>query len=114
MRISDWSSDVCASDLPRRRGVREARRERAAETVEGGDDLEHALFAHRRHFRPVRVAVGRAQVVHARPLPGRGVRRRGAAAPRSEEHTSELQSLMRNSYAVICLKKKTRQNKTQP
>src|SRR3546814_17823036 len=78
MRISDWSSDVCASDLPRRRGVREARRERAAETVEGGDDLEHALFAHRRHFRSVRVAVGRAQVVHARPLPGRGVRRRGA------------------------------------
>src|SRR3546814_2342206 len=31
------------------------------------------------------------------------------AAPRSEEHTSELQSLMRNSYAVFCLKKKTRQ-----
>src|SRR3546814_7654033 len=30
-----------------------------------------------------------------------------ARAPRSEEHTSELQSLMRNSYAVLCLKKKT-------
>src|SRR3546814_8221538 len=29
---------------------------------------------------------------------------------RSEEHTSELQSLMRNSYAVFCLKKKTKQN----
>src|SRR3546814_8673393 len=32
---------------------------------------------------------------------------RGIAADRSEEHTSELQSLMRNSYAVFCLKKKT-------
>src|SRR3546814_5447221 len=32
---------------------------------------------------------------------------RTAAAPRSEEHTSELQSLMRNSYAVFCLKQKT-------
>src|SRR3546814_6881167 len=36
--------------------------------------------------------------------------------PRSEEHTSELQSLLRTSYAVICLKKKTRttMTKTQP
>src|SRR3546814_9560533 len=33
---------------------------------------------------------------------------------RSEEHTSELQSLMRNSYAVFCLKKKTRINKPTP
>src|SRR3546814_8349495 len=35
------------------------------------------------------------------------------ASPRSEEHTSELQSLMRSSYAVFCLKKKTLQNTTQ-
>src|SRR3546814_7631650 len=34
-----------------------------------------------------------------------------ATTSRSEEHTSELQSLMRNSYAVFCLKKKTKQNK---
>src|SRR3546814_7507917 len=33
------------------------------------------------------------------------------AVKRSEEHTSELQSLMRNSYAVLCLKKKTKQHK---
>src|SRR3546814_7338233 len=39
--------------------------------------------------------------------PARGAERRGAAMPvRSEEHTSELQSLMRISYAVFCLKKK--------
>src|SRR3546814_1178949 len=34
--------------------------------------------------------------------------------PRSEEHTSELQSLMRISYAVFCLKKKKKHHKTQP
>src|SRR3546814_5773503 len=45
--------------------------------------------------------------------PGRRTRHRMAPAPeRSEEHTSELQSLMRISYAVFCLKKKTKQNTT--
>src|SRR3546814_7086273 len=39
--------------------------------------------------------------------------RRIERAARSEEHTSELQSLMRNSYAVFCLKKKTKTNKHQ-
>src|SRR3546814_4466088 len=45
---------------------------------------------------------------------GRGVLLGGVpgVAPRSEEHTSELQSLMRISYAVFCLKKKTRQQTT--
>src|SRR3546814_6489184 len=38
-------------------------------------------------------------------------KRASAAAPRSEEHTSELQSLMRISYAVFCLKKKKQDNK---
>src|SRR3546814_2211097 len=38
--------------------------------------------------------------------------RRGRLSRRSEEHTSELQSLMRNSYAVFCLKKKKKQNNT--
>src|SRR3546814_5561173 len=47
---------------------------------------------------------------HARVLPWRA--RPGAAPPdRSEEHTSELQSLMRISYAVFCLKKKNRSEK---
>src|SRR3546814_1447217 len=45
---------------------------------------------------------------HAAPVALR-VRRRGAL--RSEEHTSELQSLMRISYAVFCLKKKTKPNR---
>src|SRR3546814_10024594 len=38
--------------------------------------------------------------------PGRSVRKKDWIEKRSEEHTSELQSLMRNSYAVFCLKKK--------
>src|SRR3546814_3071107 len=45
-----------------------------------------------------------------------GAPRRGSdalLAPRSEEHTSELQSLMRISYAVFCLKKKTHQTNNQ-
>src|SRR3546814_5570434 len=44
-----------------------------------------------------------AAIAHDRAAPGA---RRGVQ-PRSEEHTSELQSLMRLSYAVFCLKKKT-------
>src|SRR3546814_10131816 len=44
-------------------------------------------------------------------LPGEGARWRGAfACPRSEEHTSELLSLLRISYAVFCLKKKKSKN----
>src|SRR3546814_8219569 len=50
---------------------------------------------------------GGTAAVHRRRIAGRGIRAEGPAAPlRSEEHTSELQSLMRISYAVFCLKKK--------
>src|SRR3546814_9690757 len=48
---------------------------------------------------------------HARHLRQFGRRRLGATMVRSEEHTSELQSLMRISYAVFCLKKKTNKNR---
>src|SRR3546814_3163980 len=79
---------------------------------------------HRRDFRAYRIAgeahLGAWQFVaaHPRSLPRRGDRRRDDPPPdpckqgaaesvaRSEEHTSELQSLMRISYAVFCLKKK--------
>src|SRR3546814_3332846 len=89
MRISDWSSVVCSSDLR-------------------GDSL--------RRTRP-------AACDHAGRLPAarvdRGARNQDRAyvhagrAYRSEEHTSELQSLMRISYAVFCLKKKNTYNKQQ-
>src|SRR3546814_2353720 len=71
-------------------------------------DDGHALAAlrrervERRHFGDARRAPGRPQVDEQRPPTKRSERHR-----RSEEHTSELQSLMRISYAVFCLKKKT-------
>src|SRR3546814_1026319 len=83
MRISDWSSDVCSSDLPRLRAVEQHR----------GDDhqpLDHHLPE-------------RADPHHHHAVAEHADHRR---ADRSEEHTSELQSLMRISYAVFCLKKK--------
>src|SRR3546814_2954597 len=104
MRISDWSSDVCSSDLGRADEGQPGGLDRvgevgvlAEEAVAGMDRLRAGLF---RDFQD-RVA---AQVAVLRP--------RAADRPslRSEEHTSELQSLMRISYAVFCLKKqKTRQ-----
>src|SRR3546814_5946078 len=92
MRISDWSSDVCSSDLrSHRRGSR-----RAAECCLGRGGEPSA--------RPegiARVAAGTANPT------GPGVSVAPTRAGRSEEHTSELQSLMRISYAVFCLKKKS-------
>src|SRR3546814_10133469 len=72
------------------------------------------LQAGRAADRPVRcepyLLVAGAAVVRRAAIPCRGCRdtgeRNAAGAARSEEHTSELQSLMRNSYAVFCLTKK--------
>src|SRR3546814_5716775 len=63
----------------------------------GGQRAGRAGARHRPVFR--------ARLQHREPDRDRG---RPAPAPRSEEHTSELQSLMRISYAVFCLKKKTK------
>src|SRR3546814_10256682 len=97
MRISDWSSDVCSSDL-----ARIARAAGDDEEVEGARDSRGRADAHRA-----------AAVREPRDQRRRRLRRRVAAGlgrrgrrRRSEEHTSELQSLMRISYAVFCLKKK--------
>src|SRR3546814_5287334 len=114
MRISDWSSDVCSSDLHKRKGagigdrpgigqdfrpfgIRSAARAISAKRIDRlrrqadmpdhrnaapgqkGDGLGHGLAAFQLHRRM-----------------------------RSEEHTSELQSLMRLSYAVFCLQKKNK------
>src|SRR3546814_6587547 len=128
MRISDWSSDVCSSDL-------EAAVERLLECVDLVDPLadDRALaeqvlvhVGHRARVRiDARLAAVQARVPRARPAaharadprlqdsvaaadhPPPGVH---ARAVRSEEHTSELQSLMRISYAVFCLKKKKSYN----
>src|SRR3546814_967306 len=99
MRISDWSSDVCSSDLK--------------------DDWRRRCDFHR-----FRLDIGRGGFVFWLVGPGAaGLRPFGGGRrrlrdfkdldglpfrpqKRSEEHTSELQSLMRISYAVFCLKKK--------
>src|SRR3546814_9638839 len=118
MRISDWSSDVCSSDLtiaiasdytaispknatffmstlPCDRFIR------VFHAVES-DSRRHVLasapeFARLFHQTKHRLQ-GRYEIDRF-PSRGRGL------SPRSEEHTSELQSLMRNSYAVFCLTK---------
>src|SRR3546814_1105315 len=128
MRISDWSSDVCSSDL--------------------NDVIRSAIEGSKQRI-PLGIRsspTDEFQPVHGRNLPARAVhraipavpenRRRGfpldhvahgpdtqragqrtsrpgadcdgRAAHRSEEHTSELPSLMRSSYAVFCLKKKNK------
>src|SRR3546814_1462617 len=119
LRISDWSSDVCSSDLV-------LRRERP------GTDEARIAFGHALHRRPDRNHLrrrfrarcadprrlrsrlrsrrsDRAAAADARRLRGRvactatGRMPRPAGHARSEEHTSELQSLMRSSYAVFFL-----------
>src|SRR3546814_6409864 len=105
MRISDWSSDVCSSDLRTTAG----KPDRYDVTLdEGGktamlriDGTGHAL-----RYRAPDERFGDGGVfvfvydLHESLLSG------ARGEWRSEEHTSELQSLMRISYAVFCLKKK--------
>src|SRR3546814_1784627 len=98
MRISDWSSDVCSSDLPCRRGCSASWNLSLLVPQLGG--VENVELRTRRGLR---VGTARKRMPHQRwpahrPWPPR--------QHRSEEHTSELQSLMRISYAVFCLKKK--------
>src|SRR3546814_2321701 len=121
MRISDWSSDVCSSDLHSSFSASVAcrRNSRARNGVSAG-----------RSWRLVRpsafpLTFPRGCAARAPSSPTRGEEQEGTSCPtslarqafvvigrfqlelgRSEEHTSELQSLMRISYAVFCLKKK--------
>src|SRR3546814_8238920 len=108
MRISDWSSDVCSSDLdelgltvgPASCGHEDAHR--------GTDILKNANMpakCRRRRRRKV------LRTHDFRPFAGDEFSECQVCLceprlVRSEEHTSELQSLMRSSYAVFCLKTK--------
>src|SRR3546814_4848524 len=103
MRISDWSSDVCSSDLRRDPDLRRADRLHILHRMNGRVDVA----TQKRRIQllgPQRLAadLGERPVLHAVAGGGKGDKR-----DRSEEHTSELQSLMRISYAAFCLKKKT-------
>src|SRR3546814_3366046 len=119
MRISDWSSDVCSSDLPRAQRLRIACHTSGKSLVYkqplnnltrtaiqglaalcgGVQSLEACTFD-----EPVCVPTHEARDL--------AIRQQQILA-RSEEHTSELQSLMRISYAVFCLKKKTKNRNTR-
>src|SRR3546814_1356327 len=145
MRISDWSSDVCSSDLGGRtvaaavddggirnewvaddRGHRRIDTVRVEQVVLIDDDHPEILpdLGRARGKAPVVATLCRGDIGPARvgiaadrargrilPLIGQQGLFEGIAhsvGVRSEEHTSELQSLMRISYAVFCLKKKKR------
>src|SRR3546814_1887313 len=116
MLISDWSSDVCSSDLLHLLAQRleaalghpvsldEIREGRYAEAAAA---ITVATATDGNHGRSVawgaRLAGCRCRIyIHAKVSENRK-----RAMERSEAHTSELQSLMRISYAVFCLKKKT-------
>src|SRR3546814_4024088 len=143
MRISDWSSDVCSSDLIAHAGFGHPAAAGEAQAANPTDYLISQNYWTGRGHRQV-VATGRRPpqwtswtnnqaklICNSRPLQGLlpalpasssrsntplaggpdmktvVIGGSGLIGTRSEEHTSELQSLMRISYAVFCLKKKT-------
>src|SRR3546814_9106390 len=107
MRISDWSSDVCSSDLLGRLSALSLVRPLVTAT-----DGSFSIAFSRLTGRGVVVTSTRGCVPSRRPSCRLSHASVACAhfASRSEEHTSELQSLMRISYAVFCLKKKKHTN----
>src|SRR3546814_983423 len=108
MRISDWSSDVCSSDLhyPEARGQPSTQVRRAAISLRLLPDASSPV-APPAHL-PSAKGPRSPSPSHQRS-PGRST---SPSGKRSEEHTSELQSLISISYPVVCLtKKNTTQNK---
>src|SRR3546814_6780778 len=124
MRISDWSSDVCSSDLIRAVaffGNALPNAESKTFIIGPGDEIDdacHCVGAIDRRCAVLEdigarkrgdwdhVEVRRAVGARAARDEAAAVEQHERALDRSEEHTSELQSLMRISYAVFCLKKK--------
>src|SRR3546814_1294677 len=111
MRISDWSSDVCSSDLKIiDRGLGAGLRIHALDDDGAGKTGARRAVGQRftrqatRHYHRIRRNLAHEYLasVAIHNLGGG----RDEHPHRSEEHTSELQSLMRISYAVFCLKKK--------
>src|SRR3546814_9116258 len=110
MRISDWSSDVCSSDLHGSSLQILARGAFCQQEKQQADDSHRQQV--RQQDRPdvsgQKDGFQRSDEIARRDQPGDGPDRRG---PRSEEQTSELQSLMRISYAGFCLKKTRKKTK---
>src|SRR3546814_1124474 len=109
MRISDWSSDVCSSDLKRVDAAALAAgwRDFAGRVAAQFPRLDAMGIAYRVAPPGARIADGMLEANSV--FPGTAIEYRRGGSVRSEEHTSELQSLMRISYAGFCLKKKNKQ-----
>src|SRR3546814_3632150 len=125
MRISDWSSDVCSSDLVNKITASadvgskkfEANLNRTVKNLQQVmsqiSTLEKSMYAGAGGVRQLNQAqqFGKSTEAAARfagTVKNAGTAVEAVGARRSEEHTSELQSLMRISYAVFCLKKKNK------
>src|SRR3546814_4612399 len=128
MRISDWSSDVCSSDLHGH--LARGRLDRIEVDQRLAQRLVDRAIPHVLAHQPVveitpadpetpgfAPPVGRDRdrdvQTHQRPDVGGDEAVGAHDLDRSEEHTSELQSLMRISYAVFCLKKKIKNTQTR-
>src|SRR3546814_3292209 len=114
MRISDWSSDVCSSDLSGGAHQGQIRERQQAGTCRRVQILDYRSLVPSAFYRPMPSIRHQALPLHADAPSNRHYPCPGQLRPdRSEEHTSELQSLLRISYAVFCLKKKqtTKNNK---
>src|SRR3546814_8647650 len=114
MRISDWSSDVCSSDLlVEPLSLDEAYLD-VSENKRGLASATEVAQQIRREIREqlqLTASAGVAPNKFVAKIASDWKKPDGLFVVRSEEHTSELQSLMRSSYAVFCLKKKKTNNK---
>src|SRR3546814_8105815 len=105
MRISDWSSDVCSSDL------RDVAIDFGLDLMLGERGIVVQIALRPFAAPPLCMKPGVDDQPRRAPrLIGQHPEQLIRGFVRSEEHTSELQSLMRISYAVFCLKKKTKRN----
>src|SRR3546814_10068310 len=122
MRISDWSSDVCSSDLDtameEQDNTAEIIRDLAAIKVGEFGGVPYAIVPRTHELKLLEqlappktfVARGKVQAHDVKGFVDYINKFKLDTTRRSEEHTSELQSLMRISYAVFCLQKKKKSN----
>src|SRR3546814_5117926 len=111
MRISDWSSDVCSSDL----SFASSRIAGILASIDAANPIKDASDARSRlneFTQDKSYSLGKVRIdlpyIQISSMPGKF-----KDYVRSEEHTSELQSLMRISYAVFCLKKNKQEEQTR-
>src|SRR3546814_7207198 len=105
MRISDWSSDVCSSDLQRYPAA-------LARTLDIADRCRFSLDELKYQYPEEAGIEGITAQQALERMTWQAAEDRYPEGVRSEEHTSELQSLMRISYAVLCVKKNKKHNAT--